>query len=58
MKRALVVVISGTVLWFVALVIEIAVSASTETLWICIVGILFGFLGIARILKIMRRAKT
>ena len=58
MKRALLVVISGTVLWFVALVIEIAVSASTETLWVCIMGILFGFLGIARIVKNLRRAKN
>ena len=56
-RQTLPVVILGTVAWFVTLVIEIAVSAKSTSIWIALVGIGLGFLGTAYILLGLRRKR-
>ena len=51
MKQALPVVILGTCAWAVALVVEIAISAHADAIWICVAGVVLGLLGIAYILR-------
>ena len=51
MKQTLVAVILGICLWTIALVVEIARSAQSSTIWICVVGLALGLLGIADIAR-------
>jgi len=48
------VIIFGIVAWSVALVIALAMSASPEKIWVCVVGIAFGVWGLS---YTIRRAK-
>ena len=56
-RQTLPIVILGTVAWFVALVIELAINAKNTSLNICFVGIGLGVLGTIYILRGMRRSK-
>jgi Protein of unknown function (DUF2530) len=55
MKQTVIVLLSGIVLWLVALVIEIARSAPTNQIWICISGALLGVLGLTYSNRRLRR---
>ena len=57
MKRALPIGIVGTLGWFVGLVIEIGISAKSDTIWICVTGIGLGLLGMLYIIRGLRRTK-
>ena len=54
MRNALFVIVFGIVAWCVALVILIAVGASSEKIYTCIVGALLGLIGLR---YTIRRAK-
>lgn len=54
MRNALLVIAFGIVAWCVALVILIAIGASSEKIYTCIVGALLGLLGLR---YTFRRAK-
>jgi len=51
------VIVSGIILWLIALVIEIARSAPTSQIWICVVGALLGLVGLRYSIKRLRREK-
>jgi hypothetical protein len=55
MKQTVIVLLSGIVLWLVALVIEIARGAPTNQIWICIGGALLGVLGLTYSIRRLRR---
>jgi len=57
MKRAMPIVTAGTIIWFLTLIVEIVSSAASETLWICIVGIIFGVMGLLTINRRLKREK-
>jgi hypothetical protein len=57
MKRAMPIVTAGTIIWFLALIVEIARGAASETLWICVVGIIFGVIGLLTINRRLKREK-
>jgi len=57
MKRAMPIVTVGTIIWFLALVVEIVNGAASETLWICVVGIIFGVMGLLTINRRLKREK-
>jgi Protein of unknown function (DUF2530) len=57
MKRAMPIVTAGTIIWFLALIVEIVSSAASETLWICVVGIIFGVMGLLTINRRLKREK-
>jgi hypothetical protein len=57
MKRAMPIVTAGTIIWFLALIVEIASGAASETLWICIVGVIFGVMGLLTINRRLKREK-
>ncbi|MEJ0014924.1 MAG: DUF2530 domain-containing protein [Actinomycetota bacterium] len=57
MRQTLPIVILGTVAWFVVLVIEIAISAKSTSIWIALVGIGLGFLGTIYIIRGLRRKR-
>ncbi len=48
------VIIFGVVAWAVALVVALATSASSEKIWVCLVGIALGLWGLS---YTIRRAK-
>jgi len=54
MRAAVATIISGIVAWCVALVILIAIGASSEKIYTCIVGALLGLIGLR---YTIRRAK-
>ena len=54
MRAAVVTIISGIVIWSIALVILIAIGASSEKIYTCIVGALLGLIGLR---YTIRRAK-
>ena len=54
MRAAVATIISGIVIWSVALVILIAIGASSEKIYTCIVGALLGLIGLR---YTIRRAK-
>jgi len=54
MRNALFVIVFGIVAWCVALVILIAIGASSEKIYTCIVGALLGLIGLR---YTIRRAK-
>ena len=54
MRNALFVIVMGIVAWCVALVILIAIGASSEKIYTCIVGALLGLIGLR---YTIRRAK-
>jgi hypothetical protein len=54
MRNALFVIVFGIVAWCVALVILIAVGASSEKIYTCIVGAILGLIGLR---YTIRRAK-
>jgi hypothetical protein len=58
MKRTVPVVTAGTLMWSLALVIEIVSGARSENLWICTVGILFGIMGLLTINRRLKREKV
>jgi Protein of unknown function (DUF2530) len=55
MKQTVTILITGISLWFVALVVEIARSAPTNQIWICISGALLGVLGLTYSIRRIRR---
>ena len=55
MKQTVTVLISGISIWIVALVVEIARSAPTNQIWICIGGALLGVLGLGYSIRRLRR---
>jgi len=55
MKQTVTILISGISLWLVALVVEIARSAPTNQIWICISGALLGVLGLTYSIRRLRR---
>jgi hypothetical protein len=55
MKQTVTILISGISLWFVALVVELARSAPTNQIWICISGALLGVLGLTYSIRRIRR---
>ncbi|MEI6219982.1 MAG: DUF2530 domain-containing protein [Actinomycetes bacterium] len=57
MRQTLPIVILGTSAWFIALVIELATSAKSTSIWICLVGIGLGLFGTGYILRGMRRKR-
>ena len=54
MRAAVMTIITGIVIWCVALVVLIATSASSEKIYTCIVGALLGLIGLR---YTIRRAK-
>ena len=58
MRKSIVVLISGTILWAIALVIEIARSAPSRVLWICLSGIVMGLLGLRYSIRRLRRERA
>jgi hypothetical protein len=40
------VIVAGVILWLIALVVEIARSAPSEQIWICVVGAALGIIGL------------
>jgi uncharacterized membrane protein len=57
-KSSIAVIIAGTLAWTVALVIALAVGASANAAWICVVGILLGLNGLRFMVKRYRREKN
>jgi hypothetical protein len=55
MRQTVIILISGISLWVVALVVEIARSAPSNAIWICVTGALFGVLGLRYSIKRLRR---
>jgi Protein of unknown function (DUF2530) len=51
------VIVSGIILWLVALVIEIARSAPTSQILICVAGAVLGLFGVRYSIKRLRREK-
>ena len=54
MRAAVATIISGIVIWSIALVILIAIGASSEKIYTCIVGAVLGLIGLR---YTIRRAK-
>jgi uncharacterized membrane protein YjjB (DUF3815 family) len=55
MGQAVKIIITGIFLWLIALIIEIARSAPSSQIWICIVGALLGLLGLRYTIRRKRR---
>ena len=53
MKQTLIAVICGISAWAVALIVELARNAPTTSIWICVVGLALGVLGILDIARRM-----
>ncbi len=52
------VIIAGTLLWLIALVIEIARSAPSNQIWICLTGALLGLVGLRYTIRRRKREKA
>lgn len=48
-------IIAGTIAWVIALVVLIAINASSNKIWICLVGIGLGLVGLRYTIRRMRR---
>ena len=46
MRSALFVIVTGTMLWLIAVIVAIAIGASSHTIAICAAGLALGLLGI------------
>jgi hypothetical protein len=57
MRETVTVLIVGISLWVVALVIEIARSAPSNQIWICIGGALLGVIGLRYSVRRIRRER-
>ena len=55
MRAAVATIIFGIVTWCVALVITIAIGASNEKIYICIVGAALGLIGLRYTIRRARR---
>lgn len=55
MRQTVTVLLSGISLWILALIVEIARSAPTNQIWICISGALLGVLGLIYSIRRLRR---
>jgi hypothetical protein len=49
--------IAGIVVWVIALVIALASSASSQTIWTCVIGAGLGFIGLRYTIRRGRREK-
>jgi hypothetical protein len=49
------VIVAGVILWLIALVVEIARSAPSEQIWICVVGAGLGIIGLIYSIKRLKR---
>ncbi|MEI8222792.1 MAG: DUF2530 domain-containing protein [Actinomycetes bacterium] len=58
MGEAVKVIIAGTLLWLIALVIEIARSAPSNQIWICLTGALLGLVGLRYTIRRRKREKA
>jgi glycopeptide antibiotics resistance protein len=51
MKEAIFVIALGIVLWIIAFVFAIVMSADTNILWICVIGAVLGAVGLRYTIK-------
>ncbi len=58
MGEAVKVIIAGTLLWLIALVIEIARSAPSNQIWICLTGALLGLVGLRYTIRRRKRERA
>ena len=49
------VIVTGVLLWLIALVIEIARSAPATQIWICVTGAALGLVGLVYSIRRLRR---
>ena len=49
------VIVTGIVMWLIALVIEIARSAPATQIWICVTGAALGLVGLVYSIRRLRR---
>jgi len=57
MKQAIFVIAMGIVLWIVAFVFAVVMNADSNILWICVVGVLLGVIGLRYTIKKGRTEK-
>ncbi len=57
MKQAIFVIAMGIVLWIVAFVFAVVMNADSNILWICVVGVLLGVIGLRYTIKKGKREK-
>jgi hypothetical protein len=57
MRQTVTIIVGGTILWALALVIEIARKAPTNALWICVSGIVMGLIGLRYSIRRLRRER-
>jgi uncharacterized membrane protein len=55
METTVKVIVTGVILWLMALVVEIARSAPSEQIWICIVGAALGLIGLVYSIRRLKR---
>ena len=55
METTVKVIVAGILLWLIALVIEIARSAPSTQIWICITGATLGVIGLIYSIRRLRR---
>lgn len=51
MRQAIFVIALGIVLWIIAFVFAIVMNADTNVLWICVIGAVFGAMGLRYTIK-------
>lgn len=49
------VIVAGVILWLIALVVEIARSAPSQQIWICVVGATLGVIGLIYSIRRLKR---
>jgi hypothetical protein len=49
------VIVAGIILWLIALIIEIARSAPTTQIWICVAGAILGLWGLRYSVRRLKR---
>jgi FtsH-binding integral membrane protein len=49
------VIVAGVILWLIALVVEIARSAPSQQIWICVVGAALGVIGLIYSMRRLKR---
>jgi hypothetical protein len=55
METTVKVILTGVILWLIALVVEIARSAPSEQIWICIIGAALGIIGLVYSIRRLKR---
>jgi len=57
MRQTVTIIVGGTILWAIALVTELARKAPTNSLWICVSGIVMGLVGLRYSVRRLRRER-